>query len=77
MSSRVSMLLLLRGTRKSLLESFTGRVTILTMVYLAGAGKTYIASRVIDLFLLDPTPGSFAYFYSNRAEEIAEIRRKF
>jgi len=34
----------------------------------AGAGKTYIASRIIDFFLSDPT-GGFAYFYCNRAEE--------
>lgn len=34
---------------------------------LAGAGKTYIASRVIDSF--DPTSGKLAYFYCNQAEE--------
>jgi len=36
---------------------------------LAGAGKTYIASRVIDYFLSNPTPEKLAYFYCNRAEE--------
>ena len=36
---------------------------------LAGAGKTYIASAVIDSFLSDPTPEKLAYFYCNRAEE--------
>jgi len=36
---------------------------------LAGAGKTYIASRVIDSFLSAPTPEKLAYFYCNRAEE--------
>jgi len=41
----------------------------LTPVRPAGAGKTYTASRVIDYFLSDPTPGGFAYFYCNRAEE--------
>jgi len=41
----------------------------LTPVRPAGTGKTYIASRVIDFFLSDPTPGGFAYFYCNRAEE--------
>ncbi|KAI5857243.1 hypothetical protein BZA05DRAFT_332021, partial [Tricharina praecox] len=33
-----------------------------------GAGKTYIASRVIDSFR-DSTPERLAYFYCNRAEE--------
>ena len=36
---------------------------------LAGAGKTYIASRVIDSFLSTPTLEKLAYFYCNRAEE--------
>jgi hypothetical protein len=39
------------------------------LTLLAGAGKTYIASKVIDAFLLDPTPQKLAYFYCNRAEE--------
>ena len=34
-----------------------------------GAGKTYTASRVIDYFRSNPTPGGLAYFYCNRAEE--------
>ena len=38
------------------------------MVRLAGAGKTYTASRVIDSFQ-DPTSEKLAYFYCNRAEE--------
>ena len=63
------MLLLLRGTRKSLHASFAAWAIVLTPIHLAGAGKTYIASRVIDLFLSDRTPGGFAYFYCNRAEE--------
>jgi len=36
---------------------------------LAGAGKTYIASTVIDSFLSDQTPEKLAYFYCNQAEE--------
>ena len=36
---------------------------------LAGAGKTYIASTVIDSLFSDPTPEKLAYFYCNRAEE--------
>ena len=36
---------------------------------LAGAGKTYIASTVIDSLLSSPTPEKLAYFYCNRAEE--------
>jgi len=35
----------------------------------SGSRKTYIASRVIDLFLSNSTPGGFAYFYCNRADE--------
>jgi len=38
-------------------------------VVIAGAGKTYIASRVIDSFLSDRTSEKLAYFYCNRAEE--------
>jgi hypothetical protein len=38
-------------------------------VPLAGAGKTFIASKVIDSFLLDPTQEKLAYFYCDRAEE--------
>ena len=39
-------------------------------VRLAGAGKTYVASQVIDWFLSNPTEESkLAYFYCNRAEE--------
>jgi hypothetical protein len=63
------MLLLLRGTRKSLQASFARWAIILTPIYLAGAGKTYVASKVIDFFLSDPTTGGLAYFYCNRAEE--------
>ena len=37
--------------------------------HLAGAGKTYIASAVIDSLLSNPTPEKLAYFYCNRAEE--------
>ena len=36
---------------------------------IAGAGKTYIASRVIDSFLSNRTSEKLAYFYCNRAEE--------
>ena len=36
---------------------------------LAGAGKTYIASAVINSLLSDPTPEKLAYFYCNRAED--------
>ena len=36
---------------------------------LAGAGKTYIASTVIDSLCSNPTPEKLAYFYCNRAEE--------
>ena len=36
---------------------------------LAGAGKTYIASTVIDSLCSSPTPEKLAYFYCNRAEE--------
>ena len=36
---------------------------------LAGAGKTYIASTVIDSLSSNPTPEKLAYFYCNRAEE--------
>ena len=39
------------------------------ITYLAGAGKTYIASTVIDSFSSGSTPEKFAYFYCNRAEE--------
>jgi hypothetical protein len=38
-------------------------------VGIAGAGKTYIASRVIDSFISDHTSEKLAYFYCNRAEE--------
>ena len=39
-------------------------------IRLAGAGKTYIASRVIDSFLSNPMPNSkLAFFYCNKAEE--------
>ncbi|KAI5841657.1 hypothetical protein BZA05DRAFT_344843, partial [Tricharina praecox] len=34
-----------------------------------GAGKTFIASRVIDSFLSSPNAEKLAYFYCNRAEE--------
>ena len=64
----MSMLLLLRGIRKSLRASFARRAVVLTPAHLAGAGKTYVASRVIDFFLSDPTLGRLAYFYCNRAE---------
>ena len=36
---------------------------------LAGAGKTYIASTVIDSLLSSPAPEKLAYFYCNRAEQ--------
>ena len=36
---------------------------------LAGAGKTYIASTVIDSLRSNPRPEKLAYFYCNRAEE--------
>ena len=39
------------------------------LTYLARAGKTYIASTVIDSFSSGSTPEKFAYFYCNRAEE--------
>ncbi|KAF8416402.1 hypothetical protein EV426DRAFT_569866, partial [Tirmania nivea] len=51
-ATSASKLLLLRGT--------------LLYIYIAGAGKTYIASSVIDSFLI--TPEKLAYFYCNRAE---------
>ena len=35
----------------------------------AGAGKTYLASIVIDSLFSSPTPEKLAYFYCNRAEE--------
>ncbi|KAA8894561.1 hypothetical protein FN846DRAFT_786170, partial [Sphaerosporella brunnea] len=34
-----------------------------------GAGKTYIASTVVDSFLSNPAGEKLAYFYCNRAEE--------
>ena len=43
------------------------RLTILPR--LAGAGKTYIASTVIDSLSSSPTPERLAYFYCNQAEE--------
>ena len=39
------------------------------ITYLAGAGKTYIASTVIDSLSSGPAPEKLAYFYCNRAEE--------
>ena len=36
---------------------------------LAGAGKTYIASTVIDSLVPSPTAEKLAYFYCNRAEQ--------
>ena len=39
------------------------------LTYLAGSGKTYIASKVIDSLSSGPTPEKLAYFYCNRAEE--------
>ena len=36
---------------------------------LAGAGKTFIASTVIDSLCSSPAPEKLAYFYCNRAEE--------
>ena len=36
---------------------------------IAGAGKTYIASTVIDSLISSPTAEKLAYFYCNRAEE--------
>ena len=39
------------------------------LTYLAGAGKTYIASTVIDSLSSGPAPEKLAYFYCNRAEE--------
>jgi len=65
--SSVSMLLLLRGIRKSP-HAQLGRVLALP-ARLAGAGKTYIASRVIDSFLSNPVSEKLAFFYCNRAEE--------
>ncbi|KAI5842272.1 ankyrin repeat-containing domain protein [Tricharina praecox] len=44
-------------------------MSCLLAVRLAGAGKTYIASRVIDSFLSDSSSKRVAYFYCNRAEE--------
>jgi len=65
-SSSVSKLLLLRGIRKSPHDS---RHEYPLTVGIAGAGKTYIASRVIDSFLSNRTSEKLAYFYCNRAEE--------
>jgi len=45
----------------------SGRVLVLPARLLAGAGKTYIASRAIDFFI--STSEKVAYFYCNRAEE--------
>jgi len=45
---------------------FVGVSSLLT-IHLAGAGKTYIASKVIDSLLSNPTE-KLAYFYCNRAE---------
>ena len=39
------------------------------LTYLAGAGKTFIASTVIDSLSSGSTPEKLAYFYCNRAEE--------
>jgi len=44
-----------------------GRVLVLPARLLAGAGKTYIASKAIDVFNL--TSEKVAYFYCNRAED--------
>jgi len=44
-------------------------VTSALGVTLVEAGKTYIASRVIEWFLSDSTTDGFTYFYCNRAEE--------
>ena len=39
-------------------------------ILLAGAGKTYIASTVVNSHFSNPMPEKLAYFYCNRAEEI-------
>ena len=39
------------------------------LTHSAGAGKTYIASTVIDSLTSTQTPEKLAYFYCNRAEE--------
>ena len=64
-SSSVSLLLLLRGIRRC--STSAGR-TLGLPIRLAGAGKTYVASKVIDSFLSDSSSRGFAYFYCNRAE---------
>jgi len=66
-SSSVSKLLLLRGIRKFPHASFIGPSSLLSARLLAGAGKTYIASRAIDFFV--STSEKVAYFYCHRAEE--------
>jgi len=51
------------------MPSSLGR-TLFLPVRPAGAGKTYVASRVIDSYLSDPAPESkLVYFYCNRTEE--------
>jgi len=45
----------------------SGRVLVLPARLLAGAGKTYVASRAIDFFV--STSEKVAYFYCNRAEQ--------
>jgi len=47
----------------------SGVSMLLLLRGIPGAGKTYTASRVIDYFRSNPTPGGLAYFYCNRAEE--------
>ena len=49
--------------------SSSGRVLVLPATCPAGAGKTYIASTVIDSLFSSPAPEKLAYFYCNRAEE--------
>ena len=65
-SSSASKLLLLRGIRKSSRAFIEMSSRLTRFTHLAGAGKTFIASKVIDS--LSSTHEELAYFYCNRAE---------
>ena len=71
-SSSASLLLLLRGIRMYL-RAFQvlhwDEFSTYQLTHSAGAGKTYIASTVIDSLSSTQTPEKLAYFYCNRAEE--------
>ena len=48
---------------------FLGELSPYPLSCVAGAGKTYIASAVIDSLLSSPEPEKLVYFYCSRAEE--------